>query len=462
MLARIPDTPGLEQADDTTQEWVVEFLSCFGGRVAAAREETASRLALVGYDSRQALLMVEKSELLELGVLPGDSKRIMAQLLYFRDPEGRVDHGQGGEDNNGVVGSNRRREWDMKIKWPAMKDGGSCAAPAAVDVTALIEKVATLVNRRSEALAEDIKMVLKVTTKGADVQSMIDTGSSWEDAQLAGELAVDMPPQVHRFLVKDGADMQSGMDMLYILAKSRGVASNVSKKSLTKKVVEVRAATHKGALYAAVVEWEDARRTLEDLREAPSGWQLLEALDTMVSKIDEAKSKVALYRMYEEMKKREVKVEDVVEIVQALAQEWRHDAAPVAAVGKKAQKKVSLAAASRDTPCLDWGKGECTRDRCRFAHDPAAKGAGNGPCYNFEKGKCDYGDKCKFVHEGVVQVRSVSRSRERGPGIDRVATPYPNDRKRGRGSERSDAAGSDKGASKSPARTRGKARKEQD
>jgi hypothetical protein len=91
VVAKIPETPGLATTDDTTQAWVVEFLSCFGGRVAAAREETAAALAAVGYDSRQSLLLIEKTELMAVGLLPGDSKMVLAQLQYFVDAEGRPD-----------------------------------------------------------------------------------------------------------------------------------------------------------------------------------------------------------------------------------------------------------------------------------------------------------------------------------------------------------------------------------
>lgn len=71
--------------------------------------------------------------------------------------------------------------------------------------------------------------------------------------------------------------------------------------------------------------------------------------------------------------------------------------------------------------CFDYSKGRCRRgDACRFAHDQESNGesgqhsgrdsgwsgmfsmearTGRGPCYDYQQGRCNRGDRCRFSHE---------------------------------------------------------------
>lgn len=54
------------------------------------------------------------------------------------------------------------------------------------------------------------------------------------------------------------------------------------------------------------------------------------------------------------------------------------------------------------TKCGDFARGECTRDPCRFSHDPDAPDAPRSNlCYAFQRGECENGDDCIFAHPGV-------------------------------------------------------------
>ena len=61
-MAKIPESPGLRDADVASLQWVKEFLSCFGGRIAASKDETSARLEAEGYDSKGALVLISAEE----------------------------------------------------------------------------------------------------------------------------------------------------------------------------------------------------------------------------------------------------------------------------------------------------------------------------------------------------------------------------------------------------------------
>jgi predicted Zn-ribbon and HTH transcriptional regulator len=55
--------------------------------------------------------------------------------------------------------------------------------------------------------------------------------------------------------------------------------------------------------------------------------------------------------------------------------------------------------------CYDFQRGECTRgNRCRFSHDPKHAGSASKipvkpVCFAFKRGHCKLGDECNFRHE---------------------------------------------------------------
>ena len=61
--------------------------------------------------------------------------------------------------------------------------------------------------------------------------------------------------------------------------------------------------------------------------------------------------------------------------------------------------------ASGDNMCYDFQRGECTRgNRCRFSHDPKHAGSASKipvkpVCFAFKRGHCKLGDECRFRHE---------------------------------------------------------------
>ena len=69
--------------------------------------------------------------------------------------------------------------------------------------------------------------------------------------------------------------------------------------------------------------------------------------------------------------------------------------------------------------CGDFFRGECTRDPCRFSHDPNAPEAErSNKCFAFERGECEEGDDCRFAHPGVHEgkPREPREPREGGGG----------------------------------------------
>jgi hypothetical protein len=54
--------------------------------------------------------------------------------------------------------------------------------------------------------------------------------------------------------------------------------------------------------------------------------------------------------------------------------------------------------------CYDFQRGECTRgNRCKFSHDPNHAGSNKEAptkpvCHAFQRGKCKLGDACSFTH----------------------------------------------------------------
>ena len=126
-LQRLPDTPGLRDADPASKVWVQEFFSCFGGRVATNKFALVAALEAQGYDSKRRLQLVQESDLVAARMLMGDAREVLVQLQYFSEDNG-ARKGASGSGGGGGSRDDVEKDWSLKIIWPALpKD---CAASA--------------------------------------------------------------------------------------------------------------------------------------------------------------------------------------------------------------------------------------------------------------------------------------------------------------------------------------------
>jgi len=78
--------------------------------------------------------------------------------------------------------------------------------------------------------------------------------------------------------------------------------------------------------------------------------------------------------------------------------------------------------------CFDFTQDNCTRDNCKFSHDPDATTRGDGgdfdekceTCYDFSVGKCSRGDMCKFIHDPEGKHTPANQNRKKSGR----ASPY--------------------------------------
>lgn len=55
--------------------------------------------------------------------------------------------------------------------------------------------------------------------------------------------------------------------------------------------------------------------------------------------------------------------------------------------------------------CYSFQKGECDRgDGCRYLHEVQERRK-TGVCYSFQRGECNRGDRCRYLHEESRQSR---------------------------------------------------------
>ena len=59
VVVPVPPTPGMDQADVDTSEWVLEFLKSFGGRLEQNAATYVAALETEGYDSQRNLMREE-------------------------------------------------------------------------------------------------------------------------------------------------------------------------------------------------------------------------------------------------------------------------------------------------------------------------------------------------------------------------------------------------------------------
>ena len=77
------------------------------------------------------------------------------------------------------------------------------------------------------------------------------------------------------------------------------------------------------------------------------------------------------------------------------------DTAATAATAAEQTAAVEGGANPKETDCIFWQRGECTKgNECPFKHDPAKKNiAANRPiCKYYAQGYCEKGKQCPFRH----------------------------------------------------------------
>lgn len=389
VVVPVPPTPGMDQADVDTSEWVLEFLKSFGGRLEQNAATYVAALETEGYDSQRNLMQVSVQELRTAGLLAGDAKTVMAQLQLIAELAAGVKRAE----------SDAAEDWDLKIKWPVMAKGcGPYEMISSDEALALVEKAVLAVRRRSLRFAKTIQSVVdSVDMTEGEVTVLVNRENKWEDTQLSAELQVEMPSSVHAYLKQRECELGSGLHTVWHVLQSREVTSHRSVASATAYMLKPRAPTSRGELFGAVADWEKAKQVLTGVGQLPSEWQRVEGLEWMVKNLSDVKAKVDIRKGIIEDRGDKVVSQDIVNVVKPLADEWRGEASQTA----------NLAAAV----CEEWrAQGSCSASVCDMRHPAAEKGnialpkprgKRKAECPTWRRdGRCRFGANCRFEHEG--------------------------------------------------------------
>ena len=84
--------------------------------------------------------------------------------------------------------------------------------------------------------------------------------------------------------------------------------------------------------------------------------------------------------------------------------------------------------------CYSFQRGECNRgDACRYLHETQERKRGPGVCYSYQRGECHRGDACRYLHEEGQRQRSdeggcdswSASARDRHRKVSREAPSLP-------------------------------------
>ena len=81
---QIPATPGLEGADEDSEEWVKEWLSMQGSSTSRKSAAVAATLVENGFTSKRTLALVQEQDLVDAGLSTGEARLAADQALYLR------------------------------------------------------------------------------------------------------------------------------------------------------------------------------------------------------------------------------------------------------------------------------------------------------------------------------------------------------------------------------------------